>query len=189
MKFLSRLFSKKIPEQAPKPFETLNESLDFVTDTASLALFDPEVLQHRLYDESDWWCNDFNSYEEVIKGFISLVSLAADGQYRLRLTSADTLTNIEKQSIKKVINPLGLKIISGNLFIGGGEYLPGENYSPRQNSIEEYQGAFIQLPPNDYDITLYAMEYDKPRFDLVDIVVQIRPRKSPFPGLSEEPKI
>jgi hypothetical protein len=46
----------------------MNLHSQFFTDTATLALFDPERLSHRAAAESDWWCSDLSQLAELQSG-------------------------------------------------------------------------------------------------------------------------
>jgi hypothetical protein len=65
----------------------MNSQFRFFTDTATLAVFDPERLKHRADAESDWWCLDFLQLEEIRSGSVALVALGGDGAYRVRIES------------------------------------------------------------------------------------------------------
>ena len=51
----------------------MEQTFKFFTDTATLAAFDPQVLEHRVDDQVDWWCLDFSELDEVQTGTIALV--------------------------------------------------------------------------------------------------------------------
>lgn len=67
----------------------MDEVINFFTDTATLAIFDCSLLSHRLNDDCDWWCGSFEDIEEVKKGDVSLISLGADGVYKVRVTDGE----------------------------------------------------------------------------------------------------
>lgn len=194
MGILSKFFKKDPPRLVQKPFETLDETITFVTDTATLSIFDPLVLQHKILEDSDWWSQDFATYPEIQQGLISLLNVQYDGHYKIRFTSLPVLSEIDLTHYKKVNDPLGFKVASGQVFIGAGECLPGDDYSPTIDSIQSDQGVFITLVAGDYDLSLYELStLEKMQNKCIainqqpaDIILQISPRKTPFPGVVKE---
>ncbi len=169
-------------------FDTLDERIVFPTDTASLALFDPAVLQHRIGSESDdvWLAeSDFHEMPEVASGDISLVALGADGFYELRLTRGD-LTSDEKRVAKRMDQQLGCRVASGKLCIGGGETLPALG---NDTEMREGEGEVLALPNGQYVLTVYGLEPPDDNASLPDIVVQIQPRTAPIALLTKEPSL
>lgn len=153
------------------------------TDTASMAIADPATLAHRVNDDVDWWIWDYDENEEVINGQIALVDLSCDGCYEFRVTS-DALYDIEKRYARKKIT-YGLKVESGQFFIGHAESLPGGGDQIEIQSGSE-QGIMVECPNGQYTLTLYAIDTDLAKDDgviknlseMASIVVVIE--KKPF---------
>ena len=60
-----------------------DDEMEFFTDAATLAMFDPAILSERVNDEIDWWCDEFSDIAEVKSGEIALLSLSDDGHYKI----------------------------------------------------------------------------------------------------------
>lgn len=176
----------------------MDETIKFFTDTATLAIFDNEMLKARIKDNCDWWCGDFSSLEEVIEGKVSLVALGGDGVFSVRATDGD-LNSIEKDYAKMVVS-LGFEVSSSNVFIGKGECLPGEDFETSPENLEEGEGGFISIEPGKYNIAVYLIDwfespdywnpdYETPDNAPADIVLVIRKREFNFPGIKGEPRL
>ena len=48
------------------------EEFKFTTDTATIAVFDPERLHHRLTDSADWWSIPADEVAEINRGNIKV---------------------------------------------------------------------------------------------------------------------
>jgi Family of unknown function (DUF6386) len=59
------------------------ETMTITTDTATICIFDPERVQHRLSDRPDWWSVRSEELKELNSGSIMIVNVFADGCYRL----------------------------------------------------------------------------------------------------------
>lgn len=172
---------------------SLNETIQFFTDTATLAFYDPIVIKERIHDEADWWCGDFQDLEEVKNGLIALVSLSDDGSYKIRVTT-ESLTQDEKDFSRSVIGPLGITSKLGKVFVGKGECLPGGGSSISPDSVSSGDGKFIELPAGNYDLLFYyinATSYASEKLvkSLPDIVVVITEREGNFSSIDIEPRI
>jgi len=173
---------------------SLNETIKFFTDTATLAVFDPATMQERIHSEADWWCNgDLKNLEEVRNGLISIVSVSNDGYYKVRVTT-ESLTQDEKDFSRCVIGPLGVASKSEKVFIGKGECLPGGDYLISPKDISSGDGKFIELPAGNYDLYFYfvnAAGYasESKVKSLPDIVVTIVNRTNTFLNVNTEPRI
>jgi hypothetical protein len=93
------------------------KGIKFVTDTATLAVFDPQALAHRVKERVDWWAMPKAELEEINAGNVYLVDLGRNGKYTANLRD-------EGQKGKNAVCAL-IKCISGRLRIGPGEELPG----------------------------------------------------------------
>ena len=177
----------------------MNELINFSTGTATLAIYDATNLSSRLNDYSDWWCFDIDELEEVSNGTISIVSLPGDGKYKVRLTDGDLLPE-EHDYASCLVEPLGLNVKSSQVFIGQGESLPADGFMPKEDSIKDYEGRFLNIPPGNYDLSIYLIswfnspkywneEYLTPADSPPDIVIIIKERTSDFPGVNNEPHL
>lgn len=174
----------------------MDRTFKFFTDTATLAVFDPQQLEHRVDDNVDWWCLDFAQLAEIQSGKIALVSLGGDGVYQTRITD-DELNPDERDYAAELVANLGINVTSGKLFIGPGECLPGGE--SRFDDSDTQRGALCEINNGMYRVDVYAIHwFDSPRWwtdDHVppadapaDFVVVIRPRMAPIPALDSEPR-
>jgi hypothetical protein len=174
----------------------MNRLVRFFTDTATLAVFDPEQIEHRSDDDADWWCVDFSQVDEIRSGSIALVSLGADGVYQARLTE-NGLSADERDYAAECVAGLGVEVCSGNVFIGPGECLPGDG--SRFNQSEAERGMLCEISIGLYSIDIYAINwFDSPRWWTedhhppndapADYVITLRPRSGPFAAINSEPR-
>lgn len=171
-------------------------SFEFFTDTATLAIFDPECLQHRADDDVDWWCADIGQVDEVKSGSVALVSLGSDGVYQTRVTDEE-LTSDESDYAAELVKNLGVEVVSGYLFIGPGECLPGGGSQWSRLTVE--RGILFKIENGSYCIEIYAIHwFDSPRWWTenhqppegvpADYVVVLRPRTAPVTVFNENPR-
>jgi hypothetical protein len=102
----------------------------FITDTSTLAVFDPEALIHRIDDDGDWWTYpDEAVLTEINNGNVGIIDLGTDGRYDLRLHEEfDPQVTIQ------------LRTPSSRIFIGAGEEISGGGLQP-----EAIRGVFLEL--------------------------------------------
>lgn len=168
--------------------------IEFGTDTATLAIFDPSVLMQYQDAEADWWCNDFTDIPEVSAGQITLVGLGSDGFFKIRVTS-DKITDLEKSYAREVLHT-GVKVNNNKIFVGQAEALPGGGYVFTDDA-DDYPGQFIEIANGDYDIEIYSLDAIEMRYavdesdidKVMDIVAVIKPRTHAFKSPVEEPNL
>jgi hypothetical protein len=171
----------------------LNEPYTFVTDTATLAIFDPDVLKHRVSDEVDWLAEaDFHEIKEVAAGDCALISLGADGAYKIIVSLTD-LSSDEKQLTRGKLT-LGVKVTSNQCFIGNGEALPGGDVQLTTENLRPHQGGFIQIESGLYDVDIYIydeslLQKKDPNEEFTDFAIIFKPRTKPFVAPLGEPSI
>lgn len=171
----------------------LNEPYTFVTDTATLAIFDPDVLKHRVSDEVDWLAEaDFHEIKEVAAGDCALISLGADGAYKIIVSLTD-LSSDEKQLTRGKLT-LGVKVTNNQCFIGNGEALPGGDVQLTADNLKPHQGGFIQLENGLYDVDIYIyddtlLQKKTSSTEYTDFAIIFKPRIKPFTAPLEEPSI
>ena len=169
----------------------------FFTDTATLAIFDPERLRHRAEAESDWWCTDLLQLEEFRSGSVALVGLGGDGAYRVRITDGE-MTSDERDYAAGAVRSLGVEVVSGKLFLGPAECMPGggSGFTP----ADAERGLLLEAENGRYGVDLFAIEWsDSPRWwrddrsvpddAPADIVAVLRPRLTPFAEIGAEPRL
>jgi hypothetical protein len=117
------------------------ETFTFVTDTATLCVFDPQRLRHRLVDDADWWSIPSAEIEEINNGNALFVNLGADGRYYVTVEHAAAIS--EGTSVL-------LAVESGRVFVGAGEEATADGLEP--DGI--HGGGFIKLPAGTYQLTM-----------------------------------
>ena len=172
----------------------MERTLRYFTDTATLAIFDPQRLEHRVNDDADWWCGDFLRLDELRSGAMALVSLGGDGIYRVRITDGE-LNADERDYADEYIAGLGVEVVSGKIFIGPGECLPGGF----QFGAETDRGALCEIDNGSYTVDVYSIRwFDSPRWWAedhrvpsdapVDYVIRLRDRSGAMNAVAMEPR-
>ena len=113
---------------------------EFVTDTATMCVFDPAALQHRLQDDADWWSLPAEELLEVNRGNVAFIGLGDDGRYLLEIGRID-------ESVAGAIR-CRLKVPSGKVFVGAAEEVSSEGLEPEAVR----GGLFLELPPGAYEL-------------------------------------
>jgi len=100
----------------------MDQTFRLMTDTASIALFDPSILREKLggMNLSD---TPFDRIQQVAGRTLALLSLASDGVYVVRVTDGE-LTDAERAYAGEIIRGLAFVVTSGKVAIGPGESLP-----------------------------------------------------------------
>ena len=109
-----------------------------VTGTATLCVFDPALLRHKLEDECDWWSIPSAELAAVNAGQVAFFNVGGDGAYELALHAelAEPQVNVH------------LAVVSGRVFIGAGEDVTGGGLEPDT----AYGGLFVDLPAGSYRV-------------------------------------
>lgn len=172
----------------------MNTVVRFFTDTATLAVFDPMRLIHRVADASDWWCDNFLELEEIKSGAIALIELGSDGAFRVRITDGG-LTPDERDYAAEVVQGLGLEITSNSVYLGPGECLPGGGFG----SPDLKRGNMLTMKKGVYNVEAYSIQwFDSPRWwnedravpddAPADVVLILQERCGQFSQLDVEPR-
>jgi hypothetical protein len=129
-------------------------TIEFTTGTATFAVFDPSLLQHRLDDAADWWSVPWEEVIEINHGNMLTVALGTDGHYTVHLTPerGKGLAGIEAVIVCE----------SGTLFIGAGEQLPAGGLQPSG----KHGGRFLELAKGTYRATLSRDSHSALRLSL-----------------------
>ena len=98
-------------------------STTFDTDTATLAIFDPAALAHRITDTADWWSIAEDALAEINAGNVLFVDLGRDGSHAVEIRRGiDAATDD--------VLVARLRITSGCLYVGAGEQVPAGDLGP-----------------------------------------------------------
>jgi hypothetical protein len=129
------------------------KSFSFVTDTATLCVFDVTQLKHRLQDDADWWSVPSEELLEVNKGNAVFVSIATDGKFAVRV--------MDDLLVGGTIVRAHLNVASGRVFVGAGEEVTSEGLEPECVR----GGAFLELSP----LGTYLVEIRRSGIDSIDL--------------------
>ncbi len=158
----------------------------FTTDVAALAAFDPDVLRHRVREPRNWWREaHLLDLSEMEERRCAIWPIGREGSFRVALRQAEALDPDEAARATGAVLGLGLKVISGEIFVGAAERLPGAGMGERLSHIPD-TGALVSVPPGDYVADLHVLRWrDEDRFydedgEIVpeapaDFVVLLRP--------------
>ena len=145
----------------------MNHEITISTDVATIAFFDPIILDSHRNDAADWWACSFEEISEINDGLVTFVSTGSDGVFSIKITTGE-LTELEKIHAVDVIDNLGVKVSSEKLYIGDGINIPGGGY----NSSTEKS---ISFPNGNYKLTIYAINQPDDG-TLPDVIAIISPR-------------
>ena len=112
-------------------------SIDFVTDTATLCIFDLASLKHRLHDDADWWTDPDIELQEVNLGNVAFFGLGTDGVYEVEIVD---------QHLPDTPH-VNIRAPSGRLFVGAGEEVTSDGLEP-----EGLRGALFEVAPGNYSV-------------------------------------
>jgi len=97
------------------------ENFEFVTDAATLCVFDPEALRHRLSDDADWWSDSEERNLEMNLGNVAFFDLGGDGKFTVVIKDG-------KAASSKT--PREIRCASGRIFVGAGEEATSDGLEP-----------------------------------------------------------
>ncbi|MDO8071031.1 DUF6386 family protein [Janthinobacterium sp. SUN176] len=115
---------------------TAGPSVSIVTGTATLCVFDPALLRHKLEDDCDWWSIPSAELAAVNAGQVAFFNVGGDGAYDIAL-------HAELAEPHVVVH---LAVVSGRVFIGAGEDVTGGGLEPDT----AYGGLFVDVPAGSY---------------------------------------
>jgi len=117
-------------------------SFTMSTDTATLAVFDPVHLAHRLADAGDWWSVPSMEIAEVNAGNMCLVGLRVDGFYAVTVLQGEVVSGPVAALVR----------CSGSLYVGPGEDIPGGGMRPDDPAY--IGGKHLEVAPGTYLVTV-----------------------------------
>jgi hypothetical protein len=118
--------------------------ITFVTDTATMCVFDPAALRHRLNDEDDWWADPDQELAEVRAGNALFVELGEDGSY-----SAHVVQHRVESGAAAVV-----RFPSGRIFIGAAEEVTSGGMEP----TGVRGGTFLSVAPGSYSVQVARVD-------------------------------
>jgi hypothetical protein len=101
-----------------------SRTFEFVTDTATLTIFDPAAIRHRSTDTADWWTIHSDALEEINACNIAIIDLGADGRFDVRFGP------VSEEDAKAPSVSMNLKCPSKTIFVGAGEEITGDGLEP-----------------------------------------------------------
>jgi hypothetical protein len=124
----------------PKP---RTHRMRVATDTATLAIFDPARLRHRLNDPVDWWTVWEWVVAEMNAGNMLAINLQADGVY-------DVTIHLDVDCPAESEQTVGGLIACGGqaVYIGPGEQVVGGGLTPD----ESLDGIYLPIAPGTYRV-------------------------------------
>jgi hypothetical protein len=114
------------------------------TDTATIVIFDPERLKHRLEDTCDWWSVPDEEVAEINEGNVLFLSTGTDGVYDVEVGTSEPVAGVN-------VVEAAIKNQSGRFFVGAGEYTSGEGLEP----TAKYGNIFVEFPPGIYRVSAW----------------------------------
>lgn len=120
--------------------KTRTHRMRVATDTATLAVFDPVRLRHRLSGPHDWWTWAPTCAEEMNAGNLLAVDLGADGVY-------EVVIHLEIDRPESDTRVAGLVACdSGKLYIGPGKQITADGLEPD----DSHGGIHLPAPTGTY---------------------------------------
>jgi hypothetical protein len=116
-------------------------TFEFVTDTATMCIYDLGALKHRLDDTADWWSIRSEEFLEINAGNVAFINLGGDGKFVV-----DTDSGLDSSGWLKC----NLKVPTGKVFVGAGEEVTGDGLEPE--CIRG--GGFLQVNPGIYVLSV-----------------------------------
>ena len=164
----------------------------FETDLATLAVFDPKALTHRMRQPKTWWRETESVLDvpEVLEGKVALFPIGAEGRFSARLSLDGVLSEVEQKLVVGKVGKLGIQLVSEDVFCGAAERLPGDGVGDRVLNIPD-TGAYWKAPPGDYDAEVLVLDWrtSKDFYDEdgepspaapPDFIVVLTKRETPF---------
>lgn len=111
---------------------TAGKVTSIVTGTATVCVFDPALLHHKLDDDCDWWSIPSAELAAMNAGQVAFFNVDGDGAYELALHA----------ELAEPHASVHLAVVSGRVFIGAGEDVTGGGLEPDT----AYGGLFVDVP-------------------------------------------
>src|SRR5262245_10730316 len=98
--------------------------IEVVTDTASVAIFDPDALAGWKDGRDDWYSIDRERLAALRKGQLVVIRVPLDGRFLVRVTRGD-LTAAERRLVAGESDAYWLEVTSGRVYCTALENVPG----------------------------------------------------------------
>lgn len=137
----------------------MSNVIPFSTEKAALAVFDPEVLQGRVRESADWWHRQpQHVVEEVAEGQIGVFPIGRHGSYRTALRVGEGPNEDEQPYAVAEAEGHGLSVVSGHVFVGAVERLPGDGMGQMISQIPD-TGELLEVPVGSYAIVVHVLHW------------------------------
>ena len=137
----------------------MSNVIPFSTEKAALAVFDPEVLQGRVRESADWWHRQpQHVVEEVAEGQIGVFPIGRHGSYRTALRVGEGPNEAEQPYVVAAAEGHGLSVVSGRVFVGAVERLPGDGMGQIISQIPD-TGELLEVPEGNYAIVVHVLHW------------------------------
>src|SRR5258708_1884624 len=103
----------------------MTEHIVVTTDTASVCVFDPKNLQHRITDSVTWWTDRKEALKEINAGNALFVKLGGDGEYAFNV-------RLGKEKPKDAKISAILHCPSGRVYFGASEWTTSDGQEPSE---------------------------------------------------------
>lgn len=132
--------------------------MKIITDTATLIIYDPSLLKHRVTDSYDWWADPMEELAEINQGNILFIGLTEDGAYELEIIKGAPLGLLNQQQgydsvLDKSQVQAFLRNSSGHFYIGPGETVVNDT----DVNKTKVAGYFIDVDPGNYQVTISSV--------------------------------
>lgn len=121
-----------------------------ITDTATIVMFDPDQLQHRINESWDWWTDEDQAVEELNQGNALFLGVDTDGAVEVQLNELTDNDNLPEKPEETVSVQANLHNTSGQFYIGPGEATTGEGEEPEESE----SGHLVKVSPGNYQVTI-----------------------------------
>ena len=117
---------------------TADKLVTIVTGTATVCVFDPALVRHKLDDDCDWWSIPGAELAAVNAGQVAFFNVGGDGAYDIALYA----------ELAEPHASVHLAVVSGRVFIGAGEDVTGGGLEPDTAC----GGLFVDVPAGRYRV-------------------------------------
>ena len=136
--------------------------ISFATDLALFTTYDPAVMKDWIRKSRGWVYevkdNDFGKLEPVRAGRIAVWPLGGKGgRYTARVLHGE-LPEPWRVYEKGKVTGFGLRVESGQIFLGPGERIPGDGFGDRIVEIDG-AGKLVDCPVGRYVTTVHVLDW------------------------------
>lgn len=127
-------------------------TITFVTDTATMCVYDLASLRHRYHDDDDWWADPAEELAEVRRGNAIFINLGSDGRYTIDLAVHERREGVEA----------AFRCPSVKVFVGAAEVVTSGGMEPTCLR----GGTFLSLARGNYLLRVTRIGTDRLKLSL-----------------------